>query len=70
MARRPGPSGQGSSVVDLGDTNEYLYWNFTANARCGTLLDTLDARSPGYATDMGMIQIRISKKRPQGSFLL
>jgi hypothetical protein len=34
------------------------------------LLDTLDARSPGYATDMGMIQIRISKKRPQGSFLL
>jgi hypothetical protein len=44
-----------AALLILGDTNEYLYWNFTANARRGTLLYALDARSPGYATDLGMV---------------
>ena len=57
-----------AALLILGDTNEYLYWNFTANARRGTLLYALDARSPGYATDLGIVEL--SQKRPQGSFLL
>jgi hypothetical protein len=56
--------GQGFRDVDLWDTDEYLNWNFTANAPRGTLLYALDARSPGYATDMGIVGL--SKKGPKG----
>ena len=36
------------------NTDEYLYLNFTANAQRGTLLFTLNARSPGYAIETSM----------------
>ena len=36
-----------AALLILGDTNEYLYWNFTTNARRGSLLHALDARVKG-----------------------
>ena len=36
-----------TALLIRGDTNEYLYRNFTANARRGTLLYALDARIEG-----------------------